>query len=374
MKHRQAIGLILVALVAALCVAPVAAKSIFIKSLPQYCRYVIELTRTNVQIIDSLNQTSHRPMLMRVDSACLPSDLSTKQVYILRQWIKRGNFLWITFNPLRRSTRGNTDWATLFDVTATSHDDNELLSKAGGTIHKHPITAGVRYIHIGSPQVTPAAYYFKGEKLIPILSLPSGPPVLAVMPYGKGRIIFDGFAWLRWEVNPGTLERPTYDYLRLWQNFLRWACACQGPCWIYGPKGYRTARRGPQVYGRWSRLLTGDKAADTRRFFNEAVYFDLDKSFIRPEAKTVLNFKVAYMMAYPETKVLLAGHCDDRAGVAYNYALGRRRAASVKAYLVSHGISSSRLATRSYGKSHPVCRSRGENCRQQNRRVQFRRR
>ena len=30
--------------------------------------------------------------------------------------------------------------------------------------------------------------------------------------------IFDGFAWLRWEVNPGTLERPTYDYLRLWQN------------------------------------------------------------------------------------------------------------------------------------------------------------
>jgi peptidoglycan-associated lipoprotein len=371
MKHRKAVSLLVLALF--LGVTPVVmAKSLFLESLPQYCRYVIELTRTNVQIIDSLNQASRRPMLMRIDSACLPSDLNTQQVYILRQWVKRGNFLWITFNPLRRATRGNTDWAVLFDVKAISHDDSELLTRAGGTIHQHPITAGVRYIHIGSPQVTPSVYYFQGEKLIPILSLPSGPPVLAVMPYGRGRIIFDGFAWLWWEVQPGTLERPKYDYIRLWENFLRWACACQGPCWIYGPTGYRTARRGPQKYGRFSGLLSGDKDRDTRRFWGESVYFDLDKSHIRPEAETVLNFKVAYMMAYPDVRVRLEGNCDDRAGYAYNMALGNRRAAAVKAYLVRYGISPTRFRTISYGKTRPVCRSRDENCRQQNRRVQFR--
>ncbi|MGB6882939.1 MAG: OmpA family protein, partial [Candidatus Acidiferrum sp.] len=70
---------------------------------------------------------------------------------------------------------------------------------------------------------------------------------------------------------------------------------------------------------------------------------------------------------YPEIKATIEGHCDDRGSTEYNLVLGDRRAAAVKAYLVSLGISADRLTTVSYGKEKPFCTEDNDECWQKNR-------
>jgi peptidoglycan-associated lipoprotein len=97
------------------------------------------------------------------------------------------------------------------------------------------------------------------------------------------------------------------------------------------------------------------------------VFFDYDKSAIRPgEAPTVQNDE-AFLLQHPSIKVLLEGHCDDRGSEEYNIALGASRAESVKQALVQSGISAERIKTISFGKEKPFCRDENEQCWQQNR-------
>jgi outer membrane protein OmpA-like peptidoglycan-associated protein len=79
------------------------------------------------------------------------------------------------------------------------------------------------------------------------------------------------------------------------------------------------------------------------------ILFDLDKSDIRPDAMPILAKVIHYLQANPGKQVKVAGHCCDLASNEYNMALGQRRADSVKAYLVPHGIDAGRIATVSYG-------------------------
>jgi len=97
------------------------------------------------------------------------------------------------------------------------------------------------------------------------------------------------------------------------------------------------------------------------------VFFDYDKSAIRPgEARTVQNDE-AFLSQHPSIKVLLEGHCDDRGSEEYNIALGASRAESVKQALVQSGISAERIKSISFGKEKPFCRDENEQCWQQNR-------
>jgi len=66
--------------------------------------------------------------------------------------------------------------------------------------------------------------------------------------------------------------------------------------------------------------------------------------------------------------ISIEGHCDSRGSGEYNLALGSRRANAVKEYLVSLGVSASRIDTISYGKEHPICSESTEDCWAQNRR------
>jgi peptidoglycan-associated lipoprotein len=100
-------------------------------------------------------------------------------------------------------------------------------------------------------------------------------------------------------------------------------------------------------------------------------YFDLDKSDIRPDARQVLAHDADFLRNYPQIKVTIEGHCDERGSTEYNLALGDRRAAAVKNYLVSLGISADRMSTVSYGKEKPVCMESNEGCWQRNRRGHF---
>ncbi len=100
-------------------------------------------------------------------------------------------------------------------------------------------------------------------------------------------------------------------------------------------------------------------------------YFDLDKADIRPDARDAIGKTAEFLRNYPQVKVTVEGHCDERGSTEYNLGLGDRRASAVKQYLVSLGISADRITTVSYGKEKPFCMEASEACYQQNRRGHF---
>jgi peptidoglycan-associated lipoprotein len=109
-------------------------------------------------------------------------------------------------------------------------------------------------------------------------------------------------------------------------------------------------------------------AEDFRVNVGDTVLFDLDQHSIRPDAQAVLQKQAAWLKQYPQVKLLVEGHCDERGTREYNLALGDRRAYAVKEFLVSLGVDAARLQTKSYGKERPSCSESDESCWQQNRR------
>jgi peptidoglycan-associated lipoprotein len=103
----------------------------------------------------------------------------------------------------------------------------------------------------------------------------------------------------------------------------------------------------------------------------EPVYFDFDKSFIRPDARDILKANADWLKANPKVKIKIEGNCDERGTIEYNQALGQRRATSAKKYLTDLGISGARISIISYGKEKPVCTESTESCWQKNRRDDF---
>jgi peptidoglycan-associated lipoprotein len=103
----------------------------------------------------------------------------------------------------------------------------------------------------------------------------------------------------------------------------------------------------------------------------EDVYFNFDRFDLTPEARETLADNATWLETNPNAVVQIQGHCDDRGSNEYNLALGDRRAKSVLNYLVTLGISSSRLSSISYGEEKPQCFSRDEECWARNRRAHF---
>jgi peptidoglycan-associated lipoprotein len=102
------------------------------------------------------------------------------------------------------------------------------------------------------------------------------------------------------------------------------------------------------------------------------VYFDFDKSVLRPDAADALTNNTTWLKENADTLVLIEGNCDERGTAEYNLALGDRRAKSAMDYLEANGIPKERLSTVSYGKERPVCTENTEECKNQNRRADFR--
>jgi len=86
----------------------------------------------------------------------------------------------------------------------------------------------------------------------------------------------------------------------------------------------------------------------------DRIYFDYDQYTVKPTAAPVLAAQATWLQRYPAVHVRLEGNADERGTEEYNLALGARRAASVKAFLVEHGIAPSRIETISYGKERPL--------------------
>ncbi|MFH1628534.1 MAG: peptidoglycan-associated lipoprotein Pal [Pseudomonadota bacterium] len=100
--------------------------------------------------------------------------------------------------------------------------------------------------------------------------------------------------------------------------------------------------------------LPPELAAQVAEFEAENIYFDFDKSNLKPEAEKNLKKKAAFLRFNPSLSVLIAGNCDNRGTEEYNLALGERRAASAKKYVMALGISGDRIKTISYGELRPA--------------------
>jgi peptidoglycan-associated lipoprotein len=93
---------------------------------------------------------------------------------------------------------------------------------------------------------------------------------------------------------------------------------------------------------------------DFRVSVGDRVFFGYDRFDLTPEARSILERQAAWLRQYPNVRVLVAGNCDERGTREYNLALGARRAAAARDYLVSLGVTQARVETVSYGKERPL--------------------
>ena len=111
------------------------------------------------------------------------------------------------------------------------------------------------------------------------------------------------------------------------------------------------------------------KAKDS--FLNEDIHFEFDSAVLTQDAQELLKTKAEWLQNNPSAKSTVEGHCDDRGTLEYNLALGERRAASAKSFLVDLGIAASRLITISYGEERPIDPGQNEAAWAKNRRGHF---
>ena len=103
----------------------------------------------------------------------------------------------------------------------------------------------------------------------------------------------------------------------------------------------------------------------------QPAFFPLDSSDLDDAGRSVVTSNVEVLKKYPQWVVTIEGHCDERGTAEYNLALGDRRAAAVKTYMVSLGIAPDRLRTVSYGKEFPFDQAHTEDAWSKNRRAHF---
>jgi len=84
------------------------------------------------------------------------------------------------------------------------------------------------------------------------------------------------------------------------------------------------------------------------------IYFGYDSYTLNADARAALGRQAQWLQTYSNVNAIIEGNADERGTREYNLALGARRADSVKAFLVSQGVSPSRLRTVSYGKERPI--------------------
>ena len=103
----------------------------------------------------------------------------------------------------------------------------------------------------------------------------------------------------------------------------------------------------------------------------DRVFFESDSTDLTPTAVATLDKQAQWLSRYPRYTFLIEGHADERGTREYNFSLGARRAQTVRDYLASRGVASSRIRTVSYGKEKQFCTEANEQCYQQNRRAGF---
>lgn len=102
----------------------------------------------------------------------------------------------------------------------------------------------------------------------------------------------------------------------------------------------------------------------------KTVHFAYDSDRLDEGSRATLKANAAFLKAHPAVKIQVSGHCDQRGTVAYNLALGQRRARSVRDYYKALGVVADRIATISWGREHLLCDESGDACWARNRRAE----
>ena len=118
-------------------------------------------------------------------------------------------------------------------------------------------------------------------------------------------------------------------------------------------------------------VLTGEARAVAEQVTSAKIYFEYDKYDLKDESKRVLTQKAALLKRFPQIKVSIQGHCDERGTEEYNLALGERRARAAQEFLIFSGVNAGQLELVSMGKLHPAAQGHNESAWSMNRRDEF---
>ena len=99
----------------------------------------------------------------------------------------------------------------------------------------------------------------------------------------------------------------------------------------------------------------------------DRVFYDLNSSTLRSDARTTLERQAAWLAKYSTNNVQVAGNCDERGTQAFNIALGNRRANAARDFMVANGVAAGRITTISFGKDRPTALGSNEQAWAQNR-------
>ena len=103
----------------------------------------------------------------------------------------------------------------------------------------------------------------------------------------------------------------------------------------------------------------------------DRVFFDTDKYDIDGEDQATLASQAKWLARYPQTRITIEGHCDERGTEEYNRTLGEKRAQALREYLVRLGVSADRIRTISYGEDKPAVQGHDDAAWSKNRRGEF---
>lgn len=119
--------------------------------------------------------------------------------------------------------------------------------------------------------------------------------------------------------------------------------------------------------------LDGANNPSSPQFFSQTigdrVLFQVDTSTLTPQGRATLDGQFGWLQTNSDYLAVIEGHADEQGTREYNLALGARRANTVREYLISKGLASSRIRTVSYGKERPLAVCSDESCYSQNRRA-----
>ncbi len=113
----------------------------------------------------------------------------------------------------------------------------------------------------------------------------------------------------------------------------------------------------------------GSRADFMAQSGTDTIHFATDSSDVDSESQAILTKQAAWLAKFPNVRVTIEGHCDERGTREYNLALGDRRANSAKNFLVNAGVNAARISVISYGKERPVATGSDEDAWAQNRRA-----
>ena len=119
-------------------------------------------------------------------------------------------------------------------------------------------------------------------------------------------------------------------------------------------EGYDRQALGENAYSGGDNNVSPGTQQDLVVNVGDRVFFGYDRSDLTPDARSTLERQAQWLSQYQNVSIVIEGHADERGTREYNLALGERRANAAKDYLMTYGISASRISVISYGKERPV--------------------